>query len=71
MQLVVRARRFCFDAPTCLRRLCVEPFPQVLARDARQTERWHQMLLELSYAGGAEMGARLARWLVSVAGNGA
>jgi transposase len=63
VQLVVPARRFFCEAPTCLRRIVVEPFPQVLARDARQTERWRQMLLELAHACGAEMGARLVRWL--------
>ena len=63
VQLVVQARRFFCDAPTCLRRIFVEPFPQVLARYARQTERWRQVLLELAHACGAEMGARLARWL--------
>jgi transposase len=63
VQLLVQARRFFCDAPTCLRRIFVEPFPQVLARDARQTERWRHMLLELAHACRAEMGARLARWL--------
>jgi transposase len=57
VQLVVQARRFFCEAPTCLRRIFVEPLPQVLARYARQ------LLLELAHACGAEMGARLARWL--------
>jgi hypothetical protein len=41
--------------------------PQVLARGARQTERLRQRLLELAHACGAEMGARLARWLGNLA----
>jgi transposase len=65
--LVVQARRFFGDAPTCLRRIVVDPFPQVLARSARQTARLRQRRLELAHAGGAEMGARLARWLGSIA----
>jgi hypothetical protein len=67
VQLVVQARRFFCDAPTCLRRIFVESFPQVLARYGRQTERWRQMLLELAQACGAEKGARLAGWLGYVA----
>jgi transposase len=63
VQLVVQARRFLCDVPTCLRRIFVEPFPQVLARYARQTARLRRKLLELVHACGAEMGARLARWL--------
>ena len=66
MQLVVPARRFFCDAPSCLRRIFTEPFPQVLARDARQTARLRWRLLELAHACGAEMGARLARWLESI-----
>jgi transposase len=41
--------------------------PQVLARYARQTERWRQMLLELAHACGAVKGAHLARWLGYIA----
>jgi transposase len=67
VQLVVQARRFFCDAATCLRQIFVEPFPQVLTRYARQTERLRQNLLELAYACGAEMGARLARWLGYIA----
>jgi transposase len=63
MQLIVHARRFFCDAPTCLRRIFVEPFPRILARHARQTERLRQILLELTHTSGAEMAARLARWL--------
>jgi transposase len=67
VQLVVRVRRFFCDAPTCLRRVFVESFPQVLTRYGRQTERWRQILLELAHASGAEKGARLAGWLGYVA----
>ena len=61
MPLIVHARRFFCDVPTCLRRLFVEPFPRLLARFARQTERLRQVLFELAHASGAEMAARLAR----------
>lgn len=67
VQLVVQARRFFCDAPACLRRIFVEPCPQVLACYARHTERLRQRLLELAHACGAEMGARLARWLGYIA----
>lgn len=63
VQLVVSARRFFCDAPTCPRRIFVEPFPAVLAPYARQTERLRQVLLELAHASNAETAARLARWL--------
>jgi transposase len=63
VQLVVYARRFFCDVPTCTRRIFVEPFPQVLARYARQTERLRRVLLELAHATSAEMAARLAPWL--------
>lgn len=63
VQLVVQARRFFCDAPNCPRRIFVEPFPQVLARYARQTQRLRQILRELAHACGAEMGACPARML--------
>src|SRR5215475_11336078 len=63
VQLIVHARRFFCDVPTCPRRIFVEPFPRVLARYARQTERLRWVLLELAHASSAEMAARLARWL--------
>src|SRR5262245_13134908 len=63
VQLIVQARRFFCDAPTCPRRIFVEPFPRVLARYARQTGRLRHVLLELAYASNAEMAARLALWL--------
>ena len=47
VQLVVHARRFFCDAPRCLRRIFTEPFPQVLGRYARQTDRLRQALLVL------------------------
>jgi transposase len=66
VQLVVHARRVFCDAPTCVRRIFVEPFPRLLARYARQTERLRQILLELAHASNAETAARLACWLGSV-----
>jgi transposase len=63
VQLVVHARRFFCDNPACPRRIFVEPFPAVLARYARQTERWRQVLLELAHSTSAEMAARVARWM--------
>lgn len=61
--LVVHARRFFCEAPGCPRRIFVESFPGVLARYARQTERWRQALLELAHASSAEVAARVARLL--------
>jgi transposase len=43
VQLIVHARRFFCDAPTCPRRIFVEPFPAVLAPYARQTERFRRI----------------------------
>jgi transposase len=63
VQLVVHARRFFCDIPTYVRRIFVEPFPRILARYARQTERLRQILLELAHASNAETSAWLARWL--------
>jgi transposase len=63
VQLVVHARRFFCDMPTCPRRIFVEPFPAVLAPYARQTERWRQVLLELAHASSAEMAALVAHGL--------
>lgn len=63
VQLMVQARRFCCDAPTCPRRIVVEPFAAVLAPYARQTERCRQALWALAHASSAEMAARLAWWL--------
>jgi hypothetical protein len=63
VQLVVQARRFFCDELTCPRWIFVGPFPTVLARYARQTERLRQVLLELAHGSSAEMAARLATWL--------
>jgi hypothetical protein len=60
VQLVVHACRFFCDTPTCSRRIFVEPFPRVLARYARQTERWRQVLMELAHSSNAKMAARVA-----------
>jgi transposase len=40
VQLVIEARRFFCDAPSCPRWIFVAPFPVVLAPYARQTERY-------------------------------
>ena len=61
--LLVHARRFFGNAPACPRRIFVEPFPRVLARYARQTERLRHVLLELAHTCSAEMATRLGRWL--------
>lgn len=63
VQLVVYARRFFCDEPGCGRRIFSEPFPGVLPRYARQTERLRLALLELAHASGAEMAARVAKLL--------
>ncbi|HSF34033.1 MAG TPA: ISL3 family transposase [Candidatus Tectomicrobia bacterium] len=63
VQLIVHARRFFCDVPTCLRQIFVEPFPRVLARYARQTNRLRQVLLELTHAMSAELAARLGPWV--------
>jgi transposase len=63
MQLIVHARRFFGDAPTCPRRILVQLFPAVLPLYARQTERLRQILLELVRASSAEMAARVAHGL--------
>jgi transposase len=63
VQLIIHARRFFCDVPTCPRRIFVEPFPGVLAPYARQTARWRQILLELTHASNAEMAARVAQEL--------
>jgi transposase len=61
--LRIHARRFFCDHPACPRQIFVELFPAVLARYARQTERWRQVLLELAHRTSAEMAARVARWM--------
>ena len=63
VQLRIHARRFFCDHPACPRRIFVEPCPAVLARDARQTERWRQVLWALAPSTSAEMAARMARWM--------
>ena len=61
VQLVVHARRFLCDVPTCPQRILVAAFPRGLARDARQTARLRHVLLALAHACNAETAARLAR----------
>ena len=63
VQLIIRARRFFCDSPGCERRIFVEPFPKALGRYARQTQRTHGSLLELSHCSSAELAARVARLL--------
>src|SRR5262249_52420323 len=50
VQLIVRARRFFCEMPTCPRPIFVVPFPRVLARDARQTARLRPVLWALAHA---------------------
>ena len=39
VQLAIQSRKFFCDIPECLRRVFTEPFPNALARYARQTQR--------------------------------
>lgn len=61
--LLVQARRFFCDVVDCPRRIFTEPFPNALARYARQTERVKAVLLELVHASNGEMAAKVARLL--------
>lgn len=63
VQLVVHTRKFFCDHDECYRRIFTEPFPGVLARYARQTERLRQALLELTHASNGESAARVSRLL--------
>jgi transposase len=60
---VVHARKFFCDNVQCLRRIFTEPFPNVLAPYARQTQRLSQALLELGHSSNAESAARIGRLL--------
>lgn len=63
VQLFIGTRRFLCDAPECGRRVFTEPFPNLLARFARQTQRALDSLLELAHCSNAEMAARVAKLL--------
>lgn len=63
VQLVIRARRFFCDNSECGRQIFTEPFPEVLGRYARQTDRAQSTLLELAHCSSAELAARVARLL--------
>jgi transposase len=63
VQLVVHARKFFCDNAPCLRRIFTEPFPGVLGRYARQTQRLHKVLLELAFSSCAEAAARVSKLL--------
>ena len=63
VQLVVHARKFFCDNALCLRRIFTEPFPGVLGRYARQTQRLHKVLLELAFSSCAEAAARVSKLL--------
>lgn len=61
VQLVVHARKFFCDHASCLRRIFTEPFPEVLGRYARQTQRLRKVLLELAFSSCAEAAARVSK----------
>jgi transposase len=63
VQLVVHARKFFCDNAQCLQRIFTEPFPEVLRRYARQTQRLHKVLLELAFSSCAEAAARVSKLL--------
>lgn len=63
VQLVIQARKFFCDTPECGRRIFAEPFPNTLARYARQTQRTQHVLLELTHSSNAEMAAKVASLL--------
>jgi transposase len=63
VQLVVHARKFFCDNAQCLRRIFTEPFPGVLGRYARQTQRLRKVLLELAFSSCAEAAARVSKLL--------
>ena len=63
VQLVVHARKFFCGNAQCLRRIFTEPFPGVLARYARPTQRLRKALLELAFSSCAEAAARVSKLL--------
>jgi transposase len=63
VQLVVHACKFFCDNAPCLRRIFTEPFPGVLGRYARQTQRLRKVLLELAFSSCAEAAARVSKLL--------
>jgi len=63
VQLVIHTRKFFCHHDQCSRRIFTEPFPGVLARYSRQTERLRRALLELAHASNGESAARVSRLL--------
>lgn len=61
--LIVYSRKFFCDNDQCPRRIFTEPFPGILERYSRRTERLHKSVVELSYASSAEAAARAAESL--------
>jgi transposase len=64
--LLVRARRFFCDEPSCERRIFCERLPEIAAR-ARKTDRLEEALLAIALELGGRAGARLAGELGIVA----
>ena len=60
---MVHTRKFFCEHDQCYRRIFTEPYPGILARYARQTERLRQALLELAHASNGESAARLGELL--------
>ena len=67
VRLMITARRFFCDNPDCPQRIFAEPFPGIISRYSRRTDRLQNALLELSHIGSAESAARLASLLGFVA----
>ena len=68
VQLLISARRFFCDTAGCLRRIFTGPFPKVLARYGRRTQRTQHSLLELARCSNAEVAASVARLLGFIIG---
>jgi transposase len=61
VRLVVHARRFFCDVPTCPRKIFAERFDGLLACSAQRTASVTALLIEFGLRAGGEGGARLAR----------
>jgi transposase len=61
VRLLIQARRFFCDEPTCARRVFAERFPAQLPALARRTGRATALLVDIVRRTSAEAGARLAR----------
>lgn len=60
VRLLLRARRFFCDAPSCPRRTFAERLPALVSYRARRTPRLTQALRDIGFAAGGETGSRLA-----------